>query len=301
MAPKVIQPELTPYWGHYSVKRVEKKFVKEPDGIEKYVLAGWAPVSPFLTKGDRVTTFGSCFGHVIVEYLKHPDFKYKVTPMSPEEKQLPLVENGFRFVSPVLIYQQLKWAWEDGGMLWDNWVNPESSGIDVEILRKRTRDVFNDTSVFILSLGLSEIWRHKQNGLVKFGPTHELDTERSDIEFHISTCQETREAIQGILNIIRRYKPQTTVVFTVSPIPLQSTFRSVSSITANCVSKSIIRATLDEVLRANQDDDRLYYWPAYEIIQEMPVEDKWQPDGWHPYRHHSDEIVALFRKYFYKE
>ena len=45
-----------------------------------------------------------------------------------------------------------------------------------------------------------------------------------------------------------------------------ATFRNQSCITANSVSKSILRVALDNVLTKYKEDDQ-YYFPSYEITK----------------------------------
>jgi hypothetical protein len=56
------------------------------------------------------------------------------------------------------------------------------------------------------------------------------------------------------------------VIFTLSPVPLIATFRPVSCISANSVSKAVLRVAVDELMRENRADDRLFYFPSFEIV-----------------------------------
>ena len=110
---------------------------------------------------------------------------------------------------------------------------------------------------------------------------------------------------------MRRHNPRAHIVFTLSPVPLNATFRGVSCVSANSVSKAILRVAVDELLREEGhgiisaspappatppragsetsgamggaeggteggteggEQGRLFYWPAYEMIKEAFVE-----------------------------
>jgi hypothetical protein len=85
------------------------------------------------------------------------------------------------------------------------------------------------------------------------------------------------------------------IIFTLSPVPLKATFRPVSCVTANAVSKAILRAALDEVLRDNDTDDNLFYWPSYEIVT-TAFGAPWEADNRHVRREHLDMIMGLFEE-----
>ena len=292
-------PEIGEFVGQPGVKRVGRELLLKPDGIEKYVLAGWSPEQPFITKEDRITVFGSCFGRVVKILLKGKG--YKMTPTDEAEEKLPLVENGFRFVSAALIRQHFEWAWAGGDMVWDRWVNTAGTGVPPEELRQGTKKAFDATKVFMLTYGLSEVWRNKDGTKIRFGPIETKHFDPEVEEFHISSFQETKTDIQKTVDLIHSNCPDATIIVSLSPIPIQTTFRKISSITANSASKAILRAAIDEVMRENENDEKLWYFPSYEIIYDMPLPDKWAEDGWHPRREYTNEVVGHFAKCFLKD
>jgi hypothetical protein len=171
-----------------------------------------------------------------------------------------------------------------------------------EAVRLETRDLFMKTDVFILTFGLSEVWYDEPTGEVfwKAVPKEHVDPLRH--KFRVSTVQENRDNIRAIYDLIRKHRPDAKIVCTLSPIPLMATFRPVSTITANSVSKAILRAAVDEVCREVGHDGVLHYWPSYEIVMEG--------FGAHPYgghfcldRRHADEavisyIMRLFERHY---
>ena len=55
------------------------------------------------------------------------------------------------------------------------------------------------------------------------------------------------------------------IIFTVSPVPLGATWRNDAAIISDCISKSILRASVDSVMRKNYPG--LYDWPSFEIVK----------------------------------
>ena len=104
---------------------------------------------------------------------------------------------------------------------------------------------------------------------------------------------ESKDALQKILNYINDNVPNAKVLFTMSPVPLAATFRPVSCLTANSVSKSVLRAALDEMIRDNEEllNKKLFYWPSYEIVKELFV-NEFTEDNRHP---HPDILAMIMR------
>ena len=111
--------------------------------------------------------------------------------------------------------------------------------------------------------------------------------------------QENLDNIEAIYNIIRKHKPEATIILTLSPVPLYATFRPVSCITANTVSKAILRAAIDEFYRNHSTDKDLFYWPSYEIIQ-FHGKDGFKDDNRHINPVAKKGIMERFEKYYCK-
>jgi hypothetical protein len=75
------------------------------------------------------------------------------------------------------------------------------------------------------------------------------------------------------------------------------TFRDVSCITANQVSKAILRAALDEFLNDVREEGYAYYWPSYEITQTIPG-DIWTGELRHIKTQVLDYVMTLFEHCF---
>jgi hypothetical protein len=260
------------------------------DAIERFILHGLLPPEPFVTGETRITAIGSCFAQNISEYLGSR--RYRV--LTREESRSHLVTIGEGLVNTYALRQQFEWAFDGktpSGQLWFGW-NAEEYGCDEET-RLATRSIFERTDLFVITLGLSEVWYDNvtQEVFWRAVPADVYDADRH--RFRVTSVAENKANISEIMALIRKYRPESRVVFTLSPIPLVATFRPVSCLTANSVSKAVLRAALDEVLR-EADDPRIFYWPAYEIVQEAFGTGKW----WDDRRHVAPAVIAHVMRLF---
>jgi hypothetical protein len=115
--------------------------------------------------------------------------------------------------------------------------------------------------------------------------------------FKVSTVAENRENLDTIYRIIRANRPKASVIFTLSPVPLTATFRPVSCITANTVSKSVLRVALDEFLRAHVEEPGLFYFPSFEITKEY-FRDPYRGDNRHVRTDVIKQIMRSFAKHY---
>jgi hypothetical protein len=118
--------------------------------------------------------------------------------------------------------------------------------------------------------------------------------------FKVSTVAENFDNLNTIYRIIRERRPNASIIFTLSPIPLVATFRPVSCITANSVSKSILRVAIDELYRAHSDDKKLLYFPSYEIVKEY-YNNAYQSDNRHVKMAVVDKIMNIFAENYLVE
>jgi hypothetical protein len=256
---------------------------------ERFLLLGWTPKKRFINSTTRITTFGSCFAQHINAHLKAIGFD--TSRDRDGGVYISLMGEGLVNVHSIL--QQFQWALEDVAPpsgLWHGF-RAEDFGYDEEV-RQRTRDIFLSTDVFILTCGVSEIWYDEVTGGVFWRAVPMAHFDPSRHKFRVASFAETRVAIEAILDLIRKHVPRARIVMTVSPVPLVASFRPVSCITANCASKAILRASLDEVIRDRGDED-LFYFPAYDAITTL-FPQPFNEDG----RHFHDFVVPAIMRLF---
>ena len=263
-----------------------------PGGIEQFVLEGWTPEKPFISAKSQVTAFGSCFAANISNWLAKRS--YKVLNKSDDASNAYVVQCGEGMVNSFVILQQFEWAWENKVFDQDLWhgFDTKAYGYDPDV-QAQTKRMFDDTDVFILTFGLSEVWYDEPTGNVFWRtiPKSSYDPDRH--KFRVSTVDENKENLRSIYRLIRKHRPDAKIIFTLSPIPLQATFRPNSCITSSSVSKSILRTAIDEVVREKSDEGVLYYWPSYELVT-----DAFQMPFKHDRRHVKGEVLDYIMMLF---
>lgn len=238
--------------------------LKEPEAIKKYILKGWLPQEPFISKDTKILAFGSCFAENISNYLVEKG--YSISSGSSGE----IIDFRAGVNNTFAIRQLFEWVYENKEFSEETWHASDKNKISrSKALRKSTLDVFNKTDLFIITLGLSEVWYNKESGAVFWRAIPEEKFNPKVHAFKVASFSENKKNIKYIYSLIKKNRPNANVVFSLSPVPLVATFRDKSCVTANSVSKSILRSAIDEFYRESEDAGKsLFYWPSYEIVKE---------------------------------
>ncbi|GBD48708.1 GSCFA domain-containing protein [Methylopila sp. Yamaguchi] len=268
-----------------------------PTGLERYLTKGLMPGERFIGADTTIVAFGSCFANNISNYLNN--IGYNVATKKDNVAYISRMGDGM--VNTYAIRQQFEWAWNNVVPKADLWrgYDAEEFGYD-ETVRLRTAELFDAAEVFIITLGLSEVWYDEPTGEVfwRAVPKDKYDPERH--KFRVAGFSESLENLKAIYELIRERKPEAAIVFTVSPIPLAATFRPISCIVANSESKAILRAALGELLRDKQPtDDKLFYFPSYEIVTEA-FHHQFGGDRRHVFPHVLDLNMKAFERFYCK-
>jgi hypothetical protein len=262
-----------------------------------WVLKGWLPAEPVIGPKTRVIAFGSCFAGHITEYLRRLKFNI-LTAEEGEAAGAYVVRCGEGMVNTFAIRQQFEWAFHGTQPKTETWHNADAQVLaHNEEIRRQTKALFDAGDVFIITLGLSEIWYDAITGDVfwRAVPKEHFDPKRH--KFRVSSVAENKDNLRQIYRLIKEHRADAKVIFTLSPIPLVATFRPVSCVSANAVSKSILRAALDEVMREIDEPRSLFYWPSYELITEL-FSERWTNDRRHIKQPILEFVMGLFQTYW---
>ncbi len=243
--------------------------------VREHVLKGWIPDVPFLTKETPIMTFGSCFASSVLNYLI--EHGYTVAARRGFSTGAFKRRNrAMHFNAGVNNTFAIKQVFDH---VFNNKLTVEDTSHDEngelvtrqEKFREEVLAIFEKTEVFILTLGLSEVWQNKETKEVFWRNVPEARFNPDVHEFRVSTVEENKANLQYVYDLIKEKRPEAKVIFTVSPVSLVATFRPLSCITANSVSKSILRAAMDEMYRSRDGDNNpdLWYWPSYEIVEKF--------------------------------
>src|SRR5581483_1850990 len=153
---------------------------------------------------------------------------------------------------------------------------------------------------FVFTLGLAEVWTDDETGGVFWRgvPEHIFDEERH--RFRLSSVEENERNVLETIRLVRTVNPDAPVILTLSPVPLEATFRSISCMTADSVSKSVLRVALDNVMQ--QGLPGVYYWPSFELVKWGGPAFDWsvyQHDARHVHRYLVYCIVDAFVEAYY--
>jgi hypothetical protein len=246
-----------------------------------------------LDPSAAVATAGSCFAQHISKYLRasgfhifdaepapawlnpdrHAQFGYGVFSArygniysSAQLKQLIQRASGS--------FKPKESVWETNGRFFDPFrPSIEPNGFDSPAEVERSQDthlrsvssMFKRTDVFIFTLGLTEIWRSKDDGAVYPScPGVQAGSFDADkYEFVNLTVDQILTDMRFVIDKLTKLKPNMRFIFTVSPVPLTATASGSHVLTATTYSKSVLRAVAGQLAA---EYDCVDYFPSYELI-----------------------------------
>jgi hypothetical protein len=265
------------------------------DALSQYALQGWAPPRPFITRLTPVVAFGSCFAANISNYLSVRG--YNILTKARTEAYVSTMGDGM--VNTYAIRQQFEWAWEGRQPKAELWHGYDSRAFGYsEDVRVATRELFDAADVFIITLGLSEVWYDEPTGEVFWRAVPFTKHDPTRHKFRVTTVDENKANLLAVHRLIRTHRPDAAIILTLSPVPLTATFRNVSCITANAVSKSILRVAVDEFLRSiSATDAGAHYFPSYEIVTTL-FQNAFMEDRKHAHHHVLDLNMKTFEHFY---
>lgn len=265
----------------------------QPTIISEYIAKGLMPKTPFVDSETPIVTFGSCFASHIGKYLA--GLGYNVTTRKKKGAYVSLMGDGI--VNSFAIRQQFEWAWENRRPTVELWHGYDANafGYDEDV-RLATKALFDQAHHFIITYGLAEVWYDEPTGEVFWRAVPFKSFDPSRHKFRVSSHAENVENIARIHQLIRRHRPDASLIQTLSPIALTATFRSEPCIIANAASKAILRAALDEFHRG-VTDDRSFYFPSYEIALNC-FKNHLMEDRKHVHEFVLDFNMKVFERYF---
>lgn len=152
------------------------------------------------------------------------------------------------------------------------------------------RRAFEEMDIFIITLGLNEVWSFAADGSVfSRSPWRAAP---SLIRRKTLTVEENVQDLLQMTMTLRRFNPKVKIICTVSPVPLHATFRGDDHhvVTANTHSKAVLRVAAEEFARVCPET---YYFPSYEIVT-VSTENPWAPDQRHVSRAAVGQVMSAF-------
>jgi hypothetical protein len=279
---------------------------------------------PLVTKQTKIVSAGSCFAAELAHSLQRNGYNYLIKeqnrgkPGSYEFLNVDVLPNssaawGIIFNTPsfrqlvekafgVRQLPHILWTQEIMGKL--RYLDPfrENIGFDspeayeenYDQHLRACREAFLEMDVFVITLGLNEVWYFKADGSVfSRSPWR---TAPPLVGHKTLTVEENVADLIRMTEILRAHNPNVNVICTVSPIPLHATFRGDDEhvVTANAHSKAVLRVAAEEFTRRCKN---AYYFPSYEVVT-TSTEHPWDPDQRHVTRDAVGNVMTLFHKMF---
>lgn len=244
----------TRYWPTKSLS------LNKIDSVSTELFNGYGPSSPIFNSNSKIMTMGSCFALRIREWMNK---KQKQT-------QAFFVPEGLN--NSFAVRQFIEWSLtgdkSQDAYWYDENTNKEIIKWHSDEEQIVVKEKFTNYDGFIITFGLSEVWRDKiTKGVFWRGvPNNIFDPDKH--ECIISTVEENYLNMKRIIDLIHTYCGEKPIIFTLSPVPLNATFQERSCIVSDCISKSILRIAIEMIEK--EKIKNFYYWPSFEFIKWLP-------------------------------
>jgi hypothetical protein len=247
-----------------------------------------------ISRSTRISTAGSCFAQHIAREVRERGFNYHITeephPVLPKSLY---VENSYgafsaRYGNIYTAKQLLQLFKRAYGILnpkLDPWVSKDGRFLDpfrpiiqkngfcsvldleadVAYHLKCVRDLFENTDIFVFTLGLTEGWESIEDQLsFPICPAvYDKNFSFERYKFINYSVTDVTSDLSEFVSLLRGINPNVKIVLTVSPVPLIATYTDEHVAVATTYSKSVLRVAASEIV---EKFDGIDYFPSYEII-----------------------------------
>ncbi|ACL60330.1 GSCFA domain-containing protein [Methylobacterium nodulans] len=253
------------------------------------------PAAPFpIAPTDRVATAGSCFAQRVAQALRDAGYHYYITEaappgLAPEEAEarqygtysarygnlytprqfVQLFDRAYGAFVPAL----QAWPREDGRFVDPfrptiepaGFADPEAVAASRAAHLARVRALFESLDVFVLTLGQTEGWRHREDGAaLPLAPGVAGGIYDPDAYMLVNAgAAEATADLRGFLDRLRGVNPAARVIVTVSPVPMIATGIARHVLVSNTYTKAVLRVAAEEAIAG---DAQAVYFPSYEIV-----------------------------------
>lgn len=244
-------------------------------------------------KNARVGTAGSCFAQHISRRIMASGFNYLVTEAGEGMDEAQRQKRNYGTFSArygnVYTTVQLDQLFDEafGQRIPDDraWTRPDGRFIDpfrqqiepdgfadaTGVIAERqghlaaVRRLFEDTDIFVFTLGLTEAWRSREDGSVFSAAPGVVGGafDENRHEFINFDLAHTYGALESFLEKFHALNARAKVLLTVSPVPLIATYEPRSVLVSTTYSKSVLRVAAEMAFKRF---DWVDYFPSYEII-----------------------------------
>jgi tetratricopeptide (TPR) repeat protein len=151
-----------------------------------------------------------------------------------------------------------------------------------------------NADVYVITLGLIETWRYKKNGLhVCTYPGVGGGGGQEETELHVAGFDDNYDNLKRVCELVFSHFPNKHIIFTVSPVALEYTFRDVDIVIANMESKATLRAVAGQITR---EFSNAHYFPSFELFA---YHDLFHDNGRHATRDGVKIVLDTFGRCFF--
>jgi len=312
-------PQSARRWGNvidlerFPTQEIKTLKLRRPQVAPKGDLAGVNPVTRpepgLVTRRTPVGSIGSCFSSRIQDWLTDNDYRYVQTERDPDSPGGWACQTArFGVVYNTGCCRQVfeaatgrfrpaeRWWRVDDDVLKDpyregvQWQSEDDARRDLERHAECVRKAVEACEVFIVTPGLSEVWKSRADGAT-FATAPPRRVYNPDLHaFELIEPEENLQNLERMRRAMREINPSIRIIVALSPVPLTATFRPVHWAVGNAVSKASLRVAVD---RFCENHDDVAYFPSYEIITTLtstPFED----DNLHVRLEHIERIMSTF-------
>jgi len=210
--------------------------------------------------GDKLLLTGSCFTEHIGDSLR--DWKFRTLqnpngilfdPSSVASSLISYIQPRTYTTDDLVFLNELWQSWQHHGIF---------SGVDqgevldkINASQRRAHEFLKDADWLIITLGSAFSYRLADGGM----PVANCHRAPGKVFVkHLMTIEEIQTALDGCLHQLRYFNPRLKIIFTVSPV---------RHIRDGVIENNRSKARLLESVHHLVDKfDRLYYFPAYELV-----------------------------------
>lgn len=216
--------------------------------IRDYVLTGYPPDDTLSDPQAIVVTQGSCFARNLASSLSR--LGARVAHLNVNEYINTTIANAMFFEH---IF---------AGAECDPVVRSIFSRLVDAKQMDEFRELVSTCRAFVLTIGVAPCWFVKGTQQLVLEP----DKRRlGDFEMRTTAPAWNAGNIRRVIDSIRKVNTNARIFLTLSPAPLNYSFEFPSTIVGDCLSKSVLRVAINEVLQDKRENVR--YWPSFEVVR----------------------------------
>ena len=256
--------------------------------IKKTVISDLNDLPAFITPETRFFTLGSCFARHMARALKEAGH------------ECYHIEVGDVINTTYANRAIMEWI---AGTLDPALEQRMNDVVGALTTKENFVEQIRKADVFIFTMGVAACFFERDTGrFVMPRPTSINSRALAETyDFRTTRVSENVANMKFIIDAMRAINPKLKIFITVSPVPLHVTFERNASVVGDCLSKSVMRVSADELMHSGYED--IHYWPSFEIVRWLsghvgPFFGVDDGASWHISEKLIEQIIGLFLERF---